>query len=350
MRKAGTHVPAGRNACIVFGAINGQKSAKAGLFSHGAGAQAAQLAKHAGLKTLRVPNVALSKLRHQFTEGEIGANGQLRLKPISPELLVDLRAQYLTQMPKPINATSNGPIGTPSKPANGVPVTPTTLTPPSGAPQGGNLVAAYRLIDAAGIWLEKLKAELDERLREIEKSSAFSFLSEAEVTDCDHYSGGDGWILDGWRWTYPARHRRQKIGELMVVADIGRPGRCAAVTGIPCLLVMWSGAAHSWAGSVDAAKDFWPPSDTTMALVGDCCLRWIGRTPGNGPAAMTAAKDGAWFYVVRLDALTSFVQLRKLVVQPALAILNGTPPEDALAAVDGVMRMHQQGNTFVLDN
>jgi hypothetical protein len=349
MKKAGTHIPAGRSACIVFGAVTGQKSPKAGLFSPQVGAQAGQLAARAGLMTLKMSGAALSRLGRRFAAGEIGPKGQLRLQPIHPEMLVELRARYVSQMQKPIKATSGGPAGTALKPGNGASLTSATPKPPSGSPEFGQLVAAYRLVDAAGIWLEKLKAELDETLGQIGKSSAFSFLSEAETTDWDHYSGGDGWIYDGWRWTYPARYRRQKIGELLVIADIGRPGRCAAASGVPCLLVMWSGAAHSWAGSVDAAKGFWPPNDATTALVGDRCLRWIGGTPGNGSAATTALKDGAWFYVVQLDALTNFAQLRKLVVQPALAILNGTPVEEALVSADGVMRFRQHGKEFVLE-
>jgi hypothetical protein len=64
---------------------------------------------------------------------------------------------------------------------------------------------------------------------------------------------------------------------------------------------------------------------------------------------MPPLRDGAWFYLVRLAALTNFAQLRKLVVQPALAMLNGTPADEALALATGVMRFRKQGKEFVLD-
>jgi hypothetical protein len=349
MRKAGTQVPAERSAFIVFGSLKGQKSPKAGLFSHRDSLHAVQLATRAGLMTLRVSKSAIPRLRDRVVEGDIGPKGQLRLHPIGPEMFAQLRTQYATQANKPAKATANASPGSPPKPPNGASSAAATPKPPSGPPDFGQLVAAYRLIDAAGIWLEKLKAELDEVLSQIGHASALSFLNEAETTDIDHYSGGDGWILDGWRWIYPTRHRRQRIGELSVVADIGRPGRPAAVFDVPCLLVMWSSPAHDWAAAVDAAKGFWPPHASTTALLGDHCFHWIGKAAGNGPAGTSSLKDGAWFYVVRLAVLTDFVQLRKLVVQPALAILNGTPVDEVLASAAGVMRFRQVGKEFVLN-
>jgi hypothetical protein len=50
-----------------------------------------------------------------------------------------------------------------------------------------------------------------------------------------------------------------------------------------------------------------------------------------------------------LASLSNFAQVRELLVQPALAILSGTPPEEALAAASGVMRFRKQGKEFVLD-
>ena len=112
---------------------------------------------------------------------------------------------------------------------------------------------------------------------------------------------------------------------------------------------MWSSAAHDWGASIDTAKGFWPPHEATTTLAGDACFRWAGKDAGGGGADMPPLRDGPWFYLVRLAALTNFTQLRKLVMQPALAMLSGTSPDEALAAATGVMRFRKQGKEFVLD-
>jgi hypothetical protein len=50
-----------------------------------------------------------------------------------------------------------------------------------------------------------------------------------------------------------------------------------------------------------------------------------------------------------LDAPTTFAQLRELVVQPVLAILNGKDADDALNAAAGVMQIRQNDREFFLD-
>jgi hypothetical protein len=160
-------------------------------------------------------------LRNELAQGTIGPNGQLRLHRIGPELLTALREQHAARSHKPARAASGKSPVSPATSANGNPST--VATPPASAsnpPNDNQLVAAYRVIDQAGIWFEKLKAELEEVLSRVGAVSTLSFLHEADTTDVDHYSGGDGWVLDGWRWTFPARHRRQRIGALSVIVDI----------------------------------------------------------------------------------------------------------------------------------
>jgi hypothetical protein len=297
-RKPGTQVPARRSAGIAFGAANGQKFTKGGVSSNQSSARTA------------------------------------------------LHVQYASQADKPAKRASGEPAGSPSKPPTSASPIPVAPKPPSEPPAFDQLLAAFRLIDTAGIWLKKLWAELDDVLAQIGRGSAFTFLAEADTTNFDLYLSGGTWVLDGWRWVYPTKHRRRRIGELSIVADIGRPGRPAAFTGVPCVLVMWSSAAHDWGPSVDTAKGFWPPHEATTTLVGDGCFRWTGKGTGGDGADM---RDGAWFYLVRLAALTNFAQLKELLVQPALAMLNGTSPDEALAAATGVMRFRKQGKEFVLD-
>jgi hypothetical protein len=348
MRKPGTQVPARCSACIPFGATKGQKFPKASVFSHQNSARATKSAARAGLMTLKVPPSVLPRLQDQLLEGDMNAERQLQLHPIT-DVLANLRVRYASQADKPAKGASGEPAGSPPKPPNSASSTPVAPKPPSEPPALDQLLAAFRLIDAAGVWLEKLWAELDDVFGQIGRGSAFAFLAEAGTTNFDHYASGGTWVLDGWRWVYPTKHRRRRIGELSIVADIGRPGRPAAVTGVPCVLVMWSSEAHDWGASVDTAKGFWPPHEATTTLVGGGCFRWTGKSAGGGGADMPPLRDGAWFYLVRLAALTNFAQLRKLVVQPALAMLNGTSPDEALASATGVMRFHMQGKEFVLD-
>jgi hypothetical protein len=348
MRKPGTQVPARRSACIPFGAARGQKFPKASVFSNRNSARATESAARAGLMIPKLPRSVLPRLRDQLLEGNINAEGQLQLHPIT-DMLAKLRVQYASQADKPAKGASGEPAGSPPKLPNSASPTPVAPKPPSEPPALDQLLAAFRLIDAAGVWLEKLSAELDDVFGQIGRGSAFTFLAEAGTTNFDHYASGGTWVLDGWRWVYPTKHRRRRIGELSIVADIGRPGRPAAVTGVPCVLVMWSSEAHDWGASVDTAKGFWPPHEATTMLVGGGCFRWTGKGAGGGGADMPPLRDGAWFYLVRLAALTNFAQLRKMVVQPALAMLNGTSPDEALASATGVMRFHMQGKEFVLD-
>jgi hypothetical protein len=166
------------------------------------------------------------------------------------EMLAALSARYNTQTGKQPKAAANvSPESTPKR-ANGAPPPGSPQPPSNSIDLGPRLLESYRLVDAAGNWLEKLQVELGEVLGQIGRSSEFSFLQDTETTELDHYTGGEGWIFDGWRWTFPTRHRKQRIGNLSAVADIGRPGRPAAVIGAPCLLVMWSGAAHDWTAAV----------------------------------------------------------------------------------------------------
>lgn len=350
MKKAGTTVPAPRSAFIVFGAPNGSRSAKAGWCGEKSSEHAAKLAAKAGLMTVRLPGLAFPKVANLVDEGGISPRGQLRLKSISREMLSDLRTRYKAQTAEKTKAAVGvNPSAEPGpRPANGASA---ASPPPAGGALdlGPSLTAAYRQVDVAGRWFEQVQAELGGVLEKIGASSGFSFLQGPETTDMDHYNGGEGWILDGWRWSFPARHRRQRLGDLSIVIDLGRPGRPAASLGTPCMLVMWSSTAHDWAGAIDAAAGFWPPLRTTTELLGSRLFRWTGKAPGNGPAGTLPLKDGAWFYLVRLAGITNLATLRTHVVQPALGVLADQHVDTAFAKAPDVMRFRQQQNAFVLE-
>jgi hypothetical protein len=198
------------------------------------------------------------------------------------------------------------------------------------------------------IHIERLQAELTKALPGIGKASKWSFLGEAQSTDDEVYAGGDGWVSNGWRWTFPARHQRQRIGALSLIADIGKAGRPARAIGLPCMLVVWSSAAHDWAAAIDAAAGFWPPASDTTRLLADCLVQWTGPAPGNGPSTGLPLSESAWFYLVPLSALVSFAKLRSLVVQPALELLTGTAADAAFTKTPEVLRFSRRKGELVV--
>ncbi len=169
MKKAGTHVPARRSACIVFGALKGQKSPRAGFFAHKDSPHAAQMAARVGLKTLKVSGAGAHRLCDQLAEGDIGRNGQVRLHAIGPEMLC-LSARYDTQTGKQPKAAANVSPESAPKLANGAPPPGSPQPPSNSIDLGPRLLESYRLVDAAGNWLEKLQAELGQVLGQIGRS------------------------------------------------------------------------------------------------------------------------------------------------------------------------------------
>jgi hypothetical protein len=349
MRKTGSIAPAVGNLCVVLGKINGNNMPTAGWFSEKDGERAAKLAAQAGLMVVQLSGRAVPKISNIISAGAINRQSRLQLHPIAPELFADLRREYRGTGNPPSGLAAGSAEGSAAPTGDGVPPSTTPPQPPGGSFDfGPSLMAAYRQIDAAGRMFETLQSELGDVLGKIGSSSEFSFLQEAETTDYDHYTGGDGWVLDGWRWTYPARHRRHRAGQLSIILDLGRPGRPAASIGTPCVIVTWSSPAHDWIGAIDTAAGFWPPLRGMTELRARSLFHWTGKSPGNGPSSNLPLREGAWFYVVRLSGLSNFATLRTHVVQPALSLLSDKDPAAAFAKAPDVLRFRQQQNVFVL--
>jgi hypothetical protein len=312
--KAETTVSATHNARLAFGKLSDGQPTKAGRFGQKSTKQASMASPMTG--------------------------------PEIPKRATLCRGSILQTAGKQLAGAGVGPSEAAGSGAANAPPPP----PASSIDLGPNLMAAYHQLDMAGSWLEKLQTELGEVLGKVGAGSGFSFLPETDSTNIDHYDSGEGGVLDGWRWTYPARHRRNRLGELSVVLDLGRPGRAASIIGMPCMVVMWSTAAHNWAASVDAAAGFWPPSSAAVELHGDRVFKWAGNIPGNGPAAALPFREAAWFYLVRLTALTNFAALRTYVVHPVLTLLAETEADSAFAKAPDVLRFRQQQNTFVVND
>lgn len=273
---------------IVFGQAKGGRLPRAGLFARTADKRLAEAAARAGLLTVRVPATAAQVWRKQVGQGGFGAKGALRLQAIRPRLFGELQAMYLAQRGRQRKAVSNSPDPEPSASSVMAPPENAGAPPPADIDLGHNLLAAYRLLDTAGIWFERVAAELADILERVGKSSELSFSSGAPWADDDDYTSGGTWVCNGWRWTFPARYQRVRTGALSFVIDIGKPGRPARVLGVPCALVAWSGIAHDWVRSIDSGTGVWPPPDDTVRLVANRLFQWTGKNarqwPWGGPA------------------------------------------------------------------
>lgn len=221
-------------------------------------------------------------------------------------------------------------------------------TPPASPDLGPNLLSAYRLLDAACFWFERLASEYIDILTNIGKASDFSFAGKPLAVLDDAFSGGDDWLCNGWHWTLVGRYQRQRIGAMSFVIDLGNPGRPAHALGQPCALVAWSGVAFDWVPGISLAGGFWPPSPETTRLLDGRLVQWTGAMPGNGQSSAVPLRSGSWFYLLPLAALTSLPRVRELVVQPALELLKGTPVEAAFANAPEVLKFSRRKGELVI--
>lgn len=349
MRKQHTPARSAAAGVIVFGLLKGQKSPRAGLFTSTRSDTLTQAARRQGLLTLRVPATGALSWRDKLPPGGIAPDGSLRLTAIRPEVLRQLQAIYRGDRGRRRETSSaEDPSGAP---VNGAPTLPEPAAPPpADIDLGPSLLGAYGQLDRAGAWIERLQAELAEILSAIGKASEWSFLKESQWADDEAYLGGDGWVVNGWRWTFPARHRRRRVGSLSLVADIGKPGRPAVALGLPCMLVAWSSAAHDWAAEIDAGAGFWPPAAGTTRVRAERLVQWTGEAPGNGPSDMLPLREGAWFYLAPLSALASLGKLRSLIVQPPLDLLAGASIDAAFADAPEVLHFSRRKGELVMPN
>jgi hypothetical protein len=226
--------------------------------------------------------------------------------------------------------------------------TPPPAAPPARPDLGPNLLAAYNVVATAGCWLESLAAEYGEILAGVGKASSLSFSTKLLDVMEDGFHDGDGWVFNGWRWTYPCRYHGQRIGTLSFIVDLGKPGRPAHALGQPCAIVAWSGMAYDWSPVIGNAGAFWPPSQTATRLIGKRLIEWSATASSNATRSATAFRTGSWFYLVPLMSLDSNDKLRSHIVQPALALLNGEAIEAAFATAPDVLQFDRRKGELVI--
>lgn len=345
MRKS-NNVPDAARGTVVYNMLNGQThsaaraSQKPKIKAAAASAKASQL--------ITQPGVAATRPASSWRSSQTGDHrGQPKAKAGAiassfdrrPARMQAARTRYAGD-PAPAN-------GTPAKGA-GAPAGSAASPPPNGPNLGANLMAAYRLLDVAGMWLEQLAAEYEAMLGMIGKASEFSFATTPLDVMDDPFTDGEGWVYNGWHWSYLCRQRRQRIGCLSFIVDLGRPGRPAHALGYPCALIAWSGVGYDWLPALSVAGGFWPPSATTTQLVANRLFQWTGTMPGNGPNSGGLLRSASWFYVVPLTAISSVARLRSLVVQPALDLLKGAEVEAVFAKLPDVLRFERREDKLAI--
>lgn len=278
--------------------------------------------------------------KHSNESAEIGSRGPVNgsTQGSKPPRHISGKIDVAAQRPTSATPFDDGMSGAANPPS----------VPPAQPDLGPNLLAAYNIFSMAGCWLESLAAEYGEILGGVGKASSISFSTKLLGVLEDGFSDGDGWILNGWHWTYPCQYQGQRIGSLSFVVDLGKPGRPAHALGQPCAIVAWSGVAYDWSPAIGNAGGFWPPSPSTTRLIAKRLIEWSGAPSSTGPRNTTALRNGSWFYVVPLAYLDSAAKLRLLVVQPALALLNGETLEAAFATAPGVLQFDRSEGELVV--
>jgi hypothetical protein len=209
-----------------------------------------------------------------------------------------------------------------------------------------NTLNAVRILDALGREVDALMGELERLLTNVGPPAVVSFGADEESTEDASYSSEGGWVWKGWRWTFPAKTRREgkgnrpKAGSLSVVVDLGRDGQPSRDLGYLCLIVAWAEAEDDWNEQLDG-DEFWPAAADSYDLRAECLFWWTGSVEDGRPVAANRAAEplaASWLYVVPLFAIKDRQKLGALVVNPVLELLSGKAPKQVFATTPEVAR------------
>jgi hypothetical protein len=207
---------------------------------------------------------------------------------------------------------------------------------------GKNLLNAYLVLETAGSEIEALITSIAEEFKGADEKLMFD--DDEEVTDEDAYHTGDYWICSGWHWRYPVKKKgkgpRRVVGKLHVVVDLGAPDRPARSLGFPVLQVCWAGRDESW-DELDDDPD-WPFAEGDFEIRASRLLWYKGDE--DKPKAVQSylsreAIDAAWMYLVPLLSVRSPKDVRRIVVEPVIALLNGRSAVGVFADASEVVQL-----------
>jgi hypothetical protein len=184
---------------------------------------------------------------------------------------------------------------------------------------------------AFGEEIESFKNELETTLVG-RKDGVVQFGEQDDHPNYNHYQSGQGWITDGWRWSFPAKRRtigrgpRPRVGTLSVVADLRRAGRPATVLGFPCFIVAWARKGDDWSEDIDFTPTFWPAAEADYELRGERLFWWV-NDENKEERRRSSPLEASWFFIMPIVAVDGPGKLRELIVQPVYQLLNFDRPE-----------------------
>lgn len=200
--------------------------------------------------------------------------------------------------------------------------------------QAQNIINSVKVLTSLGAELETLKREIETQLTEIAGDIRFDAWDEKDCSEI-YNSAGEGWVLDGWHWTFPARRRAvtrgrgQRVGSLSIAVDLGRSGWVADALGFPVLMVAWAHQDDEWA-SFFGAEAFSLRQEDSVTLLDEALAVWSEEAPDGNLI------DLSWVYIMPLLSIGDRAKVKSMIVDPVIRLVSGAAPSESLQGVDAV--------------
>jgi hypothetical protein len=164
-----------------------------------------------------------------------------------------------------------------------------------------------------------------------------------ESKDESAYDSG-GWICDGYALNFTVKpkprltgHPKQ-LGKLTVLIDLARSDSMSTQAGFPLLAVGWApGSVGCW----ELEELAWPPGPEYSLWSGELVAfkRHVGTS---------SWRERTWLYAVPLTACHGPDDIRRLVVAPALGLLQGDEVPACFASVPERLRFTERNGRIDL--
>ncbi len=173
---------------------------------------------------------------------------------------------------------------------------------------------------------------------------------------------GNDWSAPAWWIAFKkpgARARKKKLRpgapELTVVIDLGVAGGPACGLGRPCVTVGWSGGGTSWSDDLaeeegksgaEARSAIWPiDRQNDLVVRGKLAILWDEEEARAAGPDWRPSESDAWFFIVPLSAIRKKSDAHRLIVNPAMALLEGRSPNQAFVAAEEVLDLEALAKT-----
>lgn len=158
-----------------------------------------------------------------------------------------------------------------------------------------NLLNAARALASAGAEIDELFGEFAAAVESVRSSRDFSFKERASAEELPIV----GWAKLTRRLTYTCQRKGKKgrdgqIGELNLVADLGRPNWPAERFGRPLLYVLWTNTNDTWVSTLDETNgDRFSVSSADYSLAASKLAFWHDNEDGPLPSRISSMIPGA---------------------------------------------------------